>query len=299
MKGIMKIGIALAACALVASLPAGATCGIADNRGFIGFNYFSGTSGNVADFLGSFWQVGNFGGANNGGWEVGEPSDGGFNTGWVTMAADGAYINGAWGNDSSIVGCPTAGAVVKMAYIVTSPAAGGGTVFFGGCAESDPASTNFTFGNGAGIVPAQLIPKPDVTSSTRNGAASVSINIAPPVVPGGIVDEASCNLTPQSYKVYARVVNRNDPAPTDRGRASGGWTQVGGTFPIGGPANVTVNTPGTNDIYLAYSLLFIDGVETEHVGANSTVVQGGATSSNQPNDFKIIKKPIRRPGNVN
>jgi hypothetical protein len=94
------------------------------------------------------------------------------------------------------------------------------------------------------------------------------------------------------------VLNRNDAAPTDRVRSSG-WTQVGGTFPIGGPASVDVNTPGTNDIYLAYSLVFNDGVETEHVGANSTVVQGGTTSSNQPNDFKIIKKPIRRPGNVN
>lgn len=294
MKGIMKIGIALAVCALVGSLPASAICGIGDNRGFIGYAYFGGTTGSSADILGSFWQVGNFANANNGTYEA---------TNWISInGTGGAYINGAWGNDPGIAGCPTFPGVVKMAYVATSPAAGGGSVFFAGCASSDPGSGNFAFGTtqSGATIPAQTVPKPNITSSTRAGdGSSVTINIAAPAVPGGVLDEGACALAPTSYKVYSRVLPRNSAAPTDRGRTSGAWQQVGGTFPIGGPANVVVNTPGNVDVYLAYSLVFTDNVEVEHVGANSTVVHGGSTSSNQPNDFKIIKKPIKRPGNVN
>jgi hypothetical protein len=293
MKGMMKIGIVLAVCALVSALPASALCGIADNRTFAGYSYFSGTTGNANDLLGTFWQVGNFGGANNGTWEA--PN-------WMFVhVSGGVYISGQWAQDVGIVGCPTFPGVVNMAYVVSSPGAGGGTVFAAGCAASDPGSGNFSFGTSqsGSTIPAQTVPKPDVVSSTRNGAASVTINVAAPAVPGGVLDEASCNLAPQSYKVYARVLNRGDAAPTERGRAAGGWTEVGGPFPIGGPASVNVPTPGTNDIYLAYGIIFNEGVELEHVGANSTVVQGGTTSSNQPSDFKIIKKPIRRPTNVN
>jgi hypothetical protein len=304
MKGIMKIGFALAACALVASLPASATCGIGDNRLFVGYSYFSGTTGSTADLLGSFWQVGNFGGANNGGWEANENSDGGSNLPWISIGANGAYINGAWASDTGIVGCPSAG-VVKMAYVVTSPAAGNGSVFFAGCASSDPGSGNFSFGlsNQGATVPAQVVPKPNITGSTLNGTASVTVQIAAPAVPGGVLDEGACSLAPTGYKIYALRLPRNSPAPTNRGRVAGAWeVQNGGAaFPIGGPASVTVNTLGgaPTDIYLAYSLVFTDGVEVEHVGANSTVVHGGSTSSNQPSDFKIIKKPIKRPGNVN
>jgi len=301
MKGIMKIGIAVAVCAVVASLPASATCGPTNNRLFNGYTYFTGTTGNQLDVLGTFWQVGNFAGANSGGWEAnGVGSDNGP---WVLFNGTGAYLLGSWGQDSDIVGCPTSGGVpppvVTMAFVVSSPAAGGGTVFFAGCATSDPVNGNINLGTSqGGAFPAQLVPKPDITGSTLNGTASVTVNIAAPAVPGGVVDDSGCGAGPQAYKIYARVLNRNDAAPTDRVRASG-WTQVGGPFPISGPASVVVNTPGTNDIYLTYSLVFADGVETEHVGANSTVVHGGATSSNRPSDFKIIKKPIKRPTNVN
>jgi hypothetical protein len=291
MKGMMKIGIALAVCALVSALPASALCGISDNRTFTSYAYFSGSTGNPADFLGSFWQLGNFAGANNGTWEA--PN-------WVYVNGDGAYISGQWAQDPGIVGCPPPGSV-NMAYVISSPAAGGGSVFAAGCSSSDPGSGNFNFGlsqQGA-IIPAQPMPKPSVINSTRNGAASVTIDVAAPTVPGGILDEGSCSLAPQSYRVYARVVNRGDPAPTERGRLAGTWAPVGGPFPIGSPATVNVLTPGMVDIYLAYGIIFNEGVETEHVGANSTVVQGGTTSSNQPSDFKIIKKPIRRPNNVN
>lgn len=291
MKGMMKIGIAFAVCALVAALPAHAICGIADNRTFGGYSYFGGTNGNTADLLGSFWQLGNFAGANNGTWEA--PN-------WNLINGNGLYINGQWAADTGIVGCPTPLVQVKMAYVVSAPGAGGGSVFAAGCALSDPQSTNFTFGTSASgsTLPAQQIPKATVLSSTRNGSASVDVQVAAPAVPGGVLDEASCNLAPQTYRVYAKVLSRGAGAPADRGRLSGGWTAVGGPFPIGSPATVNIPTPGTNDIYLAYGIIFNDGVETEHVGANSTVVQGGTTSSNQPNDFKIIKKPIKRPTNV-
>jgi hypothetical protein len=295
MKGIMKIGIALTVCALVAALPASATCGIADNRTFGGYAYFSGFS-STATLLGSFWQVGNFGGANNG--------NGTYEaSAWNLIGPNGLYINGNWAADATIVGCPTAPpASVKMAYVVSSPDGSGGTVYAAGCATSDALSGNFAFGTSiAGTtIPSQLIPKPNVTGSTRQGGGtSIDINVAAPVVPGGVLDEGACGLTPTSYRVYARVVPRDGPAPTDRGRISGAWTAVGGPTPIGSPSTVNVLTPGNVDIYLAYGIIFPDGVETEHVGTNSTTVQGGATSSNQPNDFKIIKKPIKRPAGVN
>jgi hypothetical protein len=273
-------------CAMVAAaLPAGAICGPTDNRTFTTYAYFQGGNGNSSDILGSFWQVG--GAPNNGTFEAGN--------GWAFDTGSGIYLLGTWAQDPGIVGCPSPAppAVVTMAYLVSSPDASGGTIFAAGCAASDPDG-NFRLHPGAGSVGGQAIPKPNVLNSVRQGSTSVDITVGPPAVPGGVIDDSGCGLGPTGYQLYARNVGRNATAPADRGRLSGTWTPVGPAQGPGSQETVNVGCVGDQDIYLAYGITF-GSFETEHVGANSTVVQCGSTASDQPRDFKIIKKPIKRP----
>jgi hypothetical protein len=296
MKVISKIGLVLGVCAIVASLPASAVCGLADNRSFGGYLYLQGSTGTTADLLGSFWIVGSPG-TNNGSygpdiWAV-QCSGGGCPTG-----GDGSfYLAGNWAQ-AGVNGCPAQAANVAMAFQISAPGAGGGSVYGGGCIQS---TGDFNFGSAGVGLPMQPIPKASVNTSSRVGDTAVSITVAAPNVPGGILDEGSCGLAPQSYRVYSKVVPRNGPAPTDRGRVSGGWA-LAGSNTIGNPTTVNVgcnpaNPDGGEDVYLGLTVVLNDGQEVGHVGANSTVVQCGAINADRPTDFKIIKKPIRRPTN--
>lgn len=285
MKVMSKLGLVLVVCAVLASLPVGATCGPTDNRNFGSYSYYSGIQGGLSGAVGSFWVLGNFAGANNGTFPV---------SGWAVecsgcaVGPDGSlYLAGAWAADTGIVGCPPAG-TPKMVFMLSGPTAGGGAGFGGGCVTPDSGG-NYNFGATPVVVPLQPIPKVNVTGSTR-AAGQVTVNIAPPTVPGGLLDEGACNLGVQSYRVYAQTVARGAGAPDSRLRSSWGAAQGGVS-----PSSLTLPCVGNQDIYLAYSVVLNDGVESAHVGANSTVVQCGTTSADQPTDFKIIKKPIRKP----
>jgi len=295
MKVISKVSLVLGLCAIVASLPAAAACTIVDNRPFGGYSYYGGYAGTQADFLGSYWIVGNAGAQNNGTWG---PAN------WTLLCSGGLcgteslYVAGSWADDASINGCPALAANVSMAFQVSAPAPGGGAVYGGGCIQSTGA---FNFGGSGVSVPMQSIPKAAVNTSSRVGTTAVSVELASPSVPGGILDEGSCGLAPQSYRVYSKVVPRNGPAPTDRRRVAGGWA-LAGSNTMGNPTTVNVgcspaNPDGGEDVYLALGVVLNDGQETGHVGANSTVVQCGAVNADRPSDFKIIKKPVRRPTN--
>jgi len=291
MKVISKVSLALALCAIVASLPVSATCGVTDNRNFGAYYATWGgfTPGTLSQAVGSFWIVG-APGTNSGTYAAPD---------WtLPSGSDKFFPAGSWAASTGIAGCPAQGANVQMAWQISLPAAGGGSVYGGGCAQS---TGDFEFGPNPADIAMQEIPKPSVNTSSRVGTTAVDVTLAAPSVPGGILDVAACGLAPQSYRVYSRVVARNGAAPTDRNRGTGGWT-LEGTSPIADPITVNVgcdplNPDGGQDVYLALSVVLNDNQETALVGVNSTVVQCGAVNADRPSDFKIIKKPIRRPTN--
>jgi len=293
MKVISKVSLALALCAIVASLPVSATCGVTDSRDFGAYYATWGgfTPGALSQAVGTFWIVGASGTTHNGTYAAPD---------WtLPSGSDKFFPAGGWAASTGIVGCPTAPtALVKMAWQISIPSAGGGAVYGGGCAES---TGSFEFGPNPADIAMQEIPKPSVNTSARVGTTSVDVTLASPSVPGGLLDLASCGLAPQSYRVYSKVVARNGAAPTDRNRGTGGWT-LEGTSPIGSPITVNVgcdplNPDGGQDVYLALSVVLNENQETGHVGVNSPAVQCGAVNADRPSDFKIIKKPIRRPTN--
>jgi len=289
MKVISKVSLALALCAIVASLPASAICSFADNRNF-GSYYatWGGFTGPLSGAVGSFWIVGAAGTTHNGTYAAPD---------WILPSGSDFVPAGQWGA-TGVAGCPVQNANVQMAWQVSLPSSGGGAVYGGGCAQG---TGDFEFGPNAATIAMQEIPKPTVNTSSRVGTTAVDVTLAAPSVPGGILDVATCGLAPQSYRVYSRVVARNGAAPTDRNRGTGGWT-LEGTSPIADPITVNVgcdplNPDGGQDVYLALSVVLNDNQETGLVGVNSTVVQCGAVNADRPSDFKIIKKPIRRPSN--
>lgn len=290
MKVISKLGIVLVVCAVIASLPASAGCGIANNRNFGSYSYYAGIQGGLPNAVGSFWQLGSFATANNGATPI--QLWAGNCAGCTVGPDDSIYLAGSWG-DATTLGCPTdPPALPKMAFMLSGPAAGGGAVFGAGCGTPDAGSGNYLFGAAGVLVPMQAIPKVNVTGSTR-APGQVTVNIGAPSVPGGLLDEGSCGLGVQSYRVYAQTVARNAPAPTDRARGTWGVAQGGVS-----PSSLTLPCVGNQDIYLAYSVVLNDGQESAHVGANSTVVQCGTTSAEQPTDFKLIQKKIRKPSSA-
>jgi hypothetical protein len=296
MKVISRIVIVLAAVALMASLPAGATCALASS--WYG-DYFTGTNGDPTTAIGAFWGVGEYVAASPGGHDNGTaaPGDNSLGTAWLRGGGDFLYIAGDWAGDARYDGCvqtpPDNPQPARMAFAISMPgSAPGSTVYFGGCAVED-ISGNFTFATGADVVSAP-IPKPVVTGTSR-APGNVTVTLAGPPVGGGLADEAGCNLGVTSYRIYTQNVDRDDPAPSSRERNT--WIAGSAATPTASPTTLTVPCATDQDVYLSYSLLITDAdgasVELGHVGANSTVVQCGATSAEPPRNFKIIKKPIK------
>jgi hypothetical protein len=288
------------------NLPAGAGC-TSGGASFSG-GYFTGTDDNAAAAIGAFWAIGQYNpapaaGQDNGTWV---PNNGGVaDDDWIRVLAD-PYLAGDWASATGVAladGCiqdPPNPQPGKMAFAFSmGGAVPGTTAYAAGCVEE--AGDAFIYN--ASDRAAGIIPKPVVASTSRT-ATSVTVNLAPPALGGGIYDDGSCGLAIGSYKVYRRSEPTNGPAPVDRGRVSGGWTQVGGTFAPNAGASVTVDCTAPADVYLAYSLIITDNgqggtgsspaqAELGHVGQNATVVRCNSTAAIEPNNFKIIKKPVR------
>jgi hypothetical protein len=301
MKVISRLVIVLGAMGMLASLPASAVCADAS---LFGSGYFSGTNDDATQAIGAFWGVGQYNPATSGG--AGTGTDNGAcqsnGTGcnalpWIRGGKP--YIAGDWAGDSIYDHCIQSSPnpqPSKMVVAFSMPSSTpGGTAYAAVC--NVEVSDNFSFGPGFAVdVPAGQVPKPVVQSTSRT-ATSVTANFSPPALGGGILDEAACGLSIGSYKVYRRSLAPDSPAPADRGRVSGGWTQVGGTFAATDPASATVDCTSAADVYFAYGLIVHDGLgsqyELEHVGTNSSVVRCNSTAAIAPNNFKIIKKPVR------
>jgi hypothetical protein len=91
----------------------------------------------------------------------------------------------------------------------------------------------------------------------------------------GIYDADLCGVQAIGYHVYSKVLPGGSPPPLDRDIT--GWTrETTIPVPIGGPEIIPYPscTPGDN-IYLALSLVFSDGFETEVVSRNATTPYGG------------------------
>jgi hypothetical protein len=288
MKVILRTAVVFGVVGMLASLPAGAFCSLPST---FTSNYIQGTNEDNTAVLGTFWGLGQHNPAEG----LGHDSTGFPAADWVRATpGSGIYLAGDWAGDVRIDGCvqdPPNPQPAKMAFVLSAPgAAPGSTVYAAGCGVEDVGG-NFFFLAG-GNAPGAPLPKPQITASSRPDSSSVQITVDPPTLGGGIFDEGACSLGITGYRVYTRNVPRNAAAPADRVR-SNGWVAAGPASPTASQSTMTIPCSGNEDVYVAYTLVFTDGIELEHVGANSTVVQCGATTSNPPSNFKIIKKPIR------
>lgn len=303
MKKILGVAAAFAAMAVLGATDASAVCANA-----LTFGHTTPSCGGYCGVVtpdggyptgGSFWSLGTGTavagtGNDNGSWTLGTPSP---TTSWCKQYTGGCYLSGTWAGNGGIDGCIdgliTGGGKENM-VVQFSYEAGGQGYYAAASASRNNAGAEFEFtGSGQNIV-LQAIPKPSITGTTRT-APNVQISVGSPNLGAFTTDGVlTAGQVIKQYRVYKQVVPRAAAAPASRNRLTG-WVAAGAAVNLGSPFSYSETDCATDkDIYLAASVVYDSGYESDAVSANSTKVQCGPTLAEPNPRFKLIdKKPSK------
>jgi len=291
MKVISRIAVVLVAVGVVASLvtPAYAICVNASqfNGAYSALTSPAGTP-DIGRVKGNFWSLGNTA-ISNGSW----PADQ-----WVRIYLGSQYyIAGDWAQDPGIAGCPHDAPAPQPAHMVYTLQDDNGVDSFYTvqCIQEDPQQ-NFVFTPNGALNPMVPFPKPRITASSRTGTTTNLTVTHQPLDAAGALSDGTCGSLITGFRVYSKTVPRGGPAPTTRARAS--WDPQGGTQPLGGSVPAATTCAVDSDVYLATSLIFADGVESQIVSADATKVECGPNIATPEggDDFRFIRKPKNAKG---
>lgn len=220
---------------------------------------------------------------------------------WLRINATGAYLLGFWCDDPAIDGCiegPPVPQPAKMVLLVTDadpPAPAARSYFAIACVQKN-VNSNYNFGNVAGtIIDLKRIPKPVIAGASHwpDNHAILVLTVAPPVLPSAVYTDGACapaaSRLVTGYEILLRAIPRGDPPPGDRSRATGGWVDAAFAS-LGAGATITISCLSDDDVYLATSLVFNSGFQTDVVSENSTRVECGPNVADRP------PSPVHRRG---
>lgn len=252
-------------------------------------------AGTAASLLGAFWGLGqgdpngNPGGTDNGSLGPQTPDQASGST-WLRQGGRGAYLAGEWTADQRIDGCihnPPNSQPAKMVIAVSDQDLLGTHGFFAVACVRENISANFDFTDVGRDIELYPIPSPHVVRATRTSPDHVEVELASPLaaeIMPGVYTSADCAAASlvTGYRAYfTRAMIITPPgspsppqtmAPCDRRRTSGGWTPAGPPVPLGTNTTFTVTCKTGCVLYVAISLVFDSGFETDHVSMNVILV---------------------------
>lgn len=319
MRALMKIALTVTAIAAVAVVagPAFATCGTSVGFGQIaaacggGYCYVvSPTGHDNASIPGSFWALG-FGnpavgsGDDNGDWQDNEPAPPANITGWLRNypGAPGPYITGTWADSDQIDGCIDTkiapGKANEVMVIAFSDADDtGSTGYFAAAATSRVLgqSPDFAFSQDIGTnITLVAIPTPAVSTSTRVSATERQVQLTPVSRPasgfyaGTDVTATDVIAGIKLYKNEQAFSNPPAGGPTTRDAAA--WTAASGTLAFDTANTVNLTCASDVNIYLAYSIVYESGFESNRVSASGPPVACGPNLADPGNrQFRLIDR---------
>jgi hypothetical protein len=123
------------------------------------------------------------------------------------------------------------------------------------------------------------VPEPRIVGAEPSGSTTFDVEVrvsaeADPAHGFYLKCRAPALVGQARYRVYARTIAAGEPFPTEEtGRAPSNWSFVGGPFPLGEPAIVSLGLDAAHDTYLCSTLEFPAGngnyFETSYCSQNS------------------------------
>ncbi len=191
----------------------------------------------------------------------------------------GTPAGSGWSSNPGIDGCPDQIDGLRCMAVAFSDQDDAGRGYFALLAEPQsliaPAEFAFEQPGNAPILLAP-IPAPQITASRPIDSGTIEVDIASPTVFAGFYLDEVCDDEPfVGYRIYRQGVAAAGSPPLDR-QLIAGWTDPTTIVPNGDPVTISVDCSSDAEVYLATTLVFDSGFETQHVSADGIVVQCGA-----------------------
>jgi len=218
--------------------------------------------------------------------------------GWLAAAGTNAINIGINTDAGNTDGCPLANEHVAVAFSDVNSVANPTQAFFGVGICSMESAGNCDMGLNGSIVMAQ-IPKPNVTFTSKAGAALTMNVTVPPLPASACVDSTGSGHCPggagvqviQGWDVVRFERPRTDTT-TDNNRARASWIPVGSVGLSGGPVTFTCTDTVNANARLGLVPRLDSGFKGDFVGTGSSRIECNPTLADPSTKYKIIdKKP--------
>jgi hypothetical protein len=296
--------LAVAAVAVVAATPAGATCGTNQSMGTYAscgpdyYGVFADPGVGLGSIQGDYWQIGAGNAAVGLGKDNGnyEPDGTNGSQPWFVNFGTPGHLTAGWGTDLGTTdGCPVDGG--KVALAMYDKSADGRHAYMTIAVTQQGTCANLKMDFAQGGAPNLVeIPKPTITASSHTGTTrnvTMTWNI-----PAGLCNDWSnsgqCPLAITGWDVVKLEKLKSDGS-ADANRASTAWSVVGTV--AGNTANTAsvsfaCTTTANNTATLALRPKLDGGFIPNFVGAGSTKVECDPTLADPGPKFKVIDKKV-------